>query len=32
MDYLEKNPTFRENWTNIMCKKVLKDKFGDGIA
>jgi hypothetical protein len=32
MDYLEKNPTFRDNWTNIMCKKVLKEKFGDGIA
>jgi hypothetical protein len=32
MDYLEKNPTFRENWTNILVKKVLKDKFGEGIA
>ncbi|MCC6251525.1 MAG: hypothetical protein IT238_03575 [Bacteroidia bacterium] len=32
IDYLEKNPSFRDSWINIISTNVLKDKFGDGIA
>lgn len=32
IDYLEKNQSLRDNWTNLISKNVLKEKFGDGIA
>jgi hypothetical protein len=32
IDYLEKNPSFRDDWTSLVSKSVLKDKFGEGIA
>jgi hypothetical protein len=32
IDYLEKNPSLRDNWTSLISKNVLKDKFGEGIA
>jgi hypothetical protein len=32
IDYLEKNPSFRDNWTNLISKNILKQKFGVGIA
>jgi hypothetical protein len=32
IDNIEKNPSFRDSWTNLVSKTVLKDKFGDGIS
>lgn len=32
IDYLEKNPTFRDDWTSLVSKNVLKEKFGEGIS
>jgi hypothetical protein len=32
IEYLEKNPTFRDEWTNLVSKNLLKEKFGEGIS
>ena len=30
IDYLEKNAEFRDVWTSLISKEVLKEKFGEG--
>jgi hypothetical protein len=30
IDYLEKNTEFRDNWTRLVSKNILKEKFGEG--
>lgn len=30
IDFLEKNTEFRDNWTKLISKSILKDKFGEG--
>jgi hypothetical protein len=32
IDYLEKNPSFRDDWTSLVSQSVLKEKFGEGIS
>lgn len=32
IDYLEKNPSFRDDWTSLVSKSVLREKFGEGIS
>jgi hypothetical protein len=32
IDYLEKNQSIRDTWTNLISKNILKQKFGVGIA
>ncbi len=32
IDNIEKNPSFRDDWTNLVSKTVLKEKFGEGIS
>jgi hypothetical protein len=31
IETLEKNPAFRDDWTGVISKTVLKERFGDGI-
>ena len=32
IDYLEKNPSFRDDWTSLVSQNILKEKFGEGIS
>ena len=32
IDYLEKYPSFRDDWTSLVSKTVLKENFGEGIS